>query len=293
MSKVISNGFTTLALVAALCFIAPPAQSDSGEKYSLTVESHRRIHQHSAVGNQDHSYHSLPISVGNEAHITISAPTSSKHLIPETAQALATIHQRIKRVVGPTPTIDLDVQFMNESAFFSKTKAPTWANAIYYNQSIILPLKEDHDHSIGKFHGALEHEYSHAVTHALTKGRCPAWFDEGLALVIEGQQSKRLRKALLNWLRKNPTIPFSKLEKGFTGLDREAVPAAYAQSSVAVQSLVSNYGYTAVSSYLSALGMGEKHERAFEASFGVTEAAFENAIKQQLADWAWKHRYIR
>jgi hypothetical protein len=174
---------------------------------------------------------------------------------------------------------------MTEKDFFKLTGAPKWTNAMYYRGKILIPIDIARGIDEEQIFRSLRHEYTHAVLHHLSAGKCPGWFDEGIAQWIEGEENPVLNPALRRWLRTNGLIPFSMLGGGFTGLRSEMVAPAYAQSLFAVRYLIEQKGFDGIQTYLSALGTGYSHDRAFQLAFDMNQRAFEQKLEQNLRTW--------
>ena len=172
---------------------------------------------------------------------------------------------------------------MEEQAFYRRTGAPSWTNAMYYRGEIMIPLPSGKYIDLEETARAVTHEYTHAVIHALSNGKCPGWLDEGIAQWAEGTENPALRPALYRWLRKNPPVPLSLLQGGFTRLNSRMVPAAYAQSLIASSLIIDTYGFEKVTDFLSYLREGNAQALAFRRAFGISTGQFEQRLAQQLS----------
>ena len=133
---------------------------------------------------------------------------------------------------------------------------------------------------------SIRHEYSHAVLSALSGGLIPGWIDEGLAQWIEGAENPALRKTLKVYLKREEPVPLYLLQGGFTKLTAQMVPAAYAQSLLAVQALIKAYGVGKLGDYLSTLRFNAHQDSAFESAFGLSLDEFEDRLDSTLKKWA-------
>jgi hypothetical protein len=124
-----------------------------------------------------------------------------------------------------------------------------------------------------------KHELVHLLLHQhIQHAQIPRWFDEGVAQwasegvaeLLEADDGALLEQALLS--RKN--IPFQNLVVHFPD-QRQALALAYAQSRSLVAYIADQYGAAKILQILGRMKTGEKFERAFESSLGVSPAAVE------------------
>jgi hypothetical protein len=178
--------------------------------------------------------------------------------------------------------ISTNLRISTPKEFHDSTGMPQWTNALFYKGTIMLPL--DTDEPLERTLRTVRHEYTHALIHHLSGGKCPGWLDEGLAEVAEGTVRPSLTASLKHWLTKNPPYPFTSLRGGFTKLKTETVAPAYAQSLFAAKSLINNYGMQRIASYLSLLKDTDSLDSIdiFQKSFGISEKQFEARANSSL-----------
>ena len=95
-----------------------------------------------------------------------------------------------------------------------------------------------------------------------------------------------LGPALRKWIKTNNSIPLDWLQNGFTLLDDNVVPTAYAQSLFVTRTLVNRYGFSSLRDYLLELRDGKDSSQAFEAAFNIDQKSFEKDLSQQIRRWA-------
>lgn len=192
----------------------------------------------------------------------------------------------LEHIFATAPTRKVVLKFLSPAEFRRQTGAPAWTSAMFYRDEITVPMAEDKAIDYDELGRALRHEYVHAFVAEVSKYRCPAWLDEGVAQLIEGEANPLLAPALRKWVVRNPAIPLDWLHNGFTTLDSAVVPAAYAQSLFAARALVDTEGYSAVLEYLKGLGAGLEEPDAFERAFHQKKAKFENDLTPAMRKWA-------
>ena len=133
---------------------------------------------------------------------------------------------------------------------------------------------------------ALRHEYVHAFIAELSGFKCPAWLDEGVAQILEGPANPVLAPALREWIAENNSIPLDSLEHGFTTLEDDMVPAAYAESLFVTKSLIRKKGFASIVDYLKNLRAGMSSRSAFRVAFGQSQKSFENNLTKRIRSWS-------
>ena len=224
-----------------------------------------------------HTLTVAPLKLANGSSLTLVSPAHLTGLTKKLSILLERTHQQYTKIFGEIPTLTTSIRLIDEREFFKVTAAPEWTNALFYKNEIIIPIPENvAEIDLENIFRAVKHEYTHAVVHALSAGRCPGWLDEGLAQWSEGPENPALQLALLELLKKNRYIPFDKLQGGFTKLDVELVPAAYAQSLYVTKELLTQHGFSALRRFFKVLRHGYSKDAAFIAGFNMNEGLIEN-----------------
>jgi hypothetical protein len=88
----------------------------------------------------------------------------------------------------------------------------------------------------------LKHELTHSFVRAITVGRCPTWFNEGLAQIEEGSTTAASGNQLARALAAGKAPAFTSLEGPFVNLPQAQVALAYAKSLAALEYLRDTFG---------------------------------------------------
>jgi tetratricopeptide (TPR) repeat protein len=88
----------------------------------------------------------------------------------------------------------------------------------------------------------LKHELTHSFVRAITVGRCPTWFNEGLAQIEEGSTTAASGNQLARALAAGKAPAFASLEGPFVNLPQAQVALAYAKSLAALEYLRDTFG---------------------------------------------------
>jgi hypothetical protein len=252
-----------------LFFFSLPCNTTSADEVYTTFNTPRFIllidRTQDSKGNQE-------IQLANLAQSSISI--------------LNNTYEELSRVFRTEPTKKVVLRFLSPEQFRRQTGAPSWTSAMYFRDEISIPLTNQTGLRMDELKRALRHEYVHAVVAELSHYRAPAWLDEGVAQLIEGQPNPLLGPALRDWARVNAAMPLDWLQNGFTTLDSAIVPAAYAESLFAVRKIVHTRGFSGITNYLNFLGQGVPEKQAFAQAFDVNPATFERQLTAEMHRWA-------
>lgn len=225
------------------------------------------------------------VALSDGSSLTFVSPQRWRGTASKLHIVVADTHELFTKMLGELPAVETTVQLMDESAFFEVTGAPSWTNAIFYRGRIMMPLPETGAIDQENLERSLRHEYTHAIISSLSGGKCPGWLDEGLAQWAEGAENPALQLALVSWIRRNPAVPLSMLQGGFTRLETRMVAAAYAESLFAANTLMKSFGANALRDYFNRLRDGAERAEAFEGAFGISEEIFEQRLTNSLGAW--------
>ncbi|MDR2337322.1 MAG: hypothetical protein LBE20_01580 [Deltaproteobacteria bacterium] len=195
----------------------------------------------------------------------------------------------VEQIFKYSPKQKIVLRLMPRYKFVRDLKAPRWANALYHNHEIIIPLDNGSKNIVKNnttLQNTLRHEYTHALISEIAGEKCPAWLDEGLAQMLESKQNNLLAPALKNWLATNSSnLSIQKLSTGFINIDQQTASIAYAKSLYATKYLVAKHGMAKVLIFLKSLKNNTNEELAFKSAFGITLEEFSLALDKSLAQW--------
>lgn len=229
--------------------------------------------------------HFSPLSLSGGTRLTVITPYEWMELSKAIQKMARGIHGEYIELFGKIPPLVSTLRLLDSESFYRETGAPRWTNAMYYRKQIYIPVAKKKNLDFENIIRSVKHEYMHSVIHALSDGRCPGWLDEGLAQWAEELENPALKPALANWLRYHDMIGLNLLQGGFTKLDEDMVPAAYAQSLFAAKYVMRRFGFKRIKNYLSGLKKGQSSEKAFQNAFKISVSAFEKDFNRYLRSW--------
>jgi tetratricopeptide (TPR) repeat protein len=166
-----------------------------------------------------------------------------------------------------------------DANFHTLTQTPDWTKGVFDGR-IKIPLGGLEVGDAG-LPAVLRHEYAHHVIAALSRGRCPVWMNEGLAMWAEELADERLYWAEERIVGAAIT-PFAQLQASFSRLSEARAEIAYAQSYLAVRQLADDSGIAAAVDLLRRLGDGAPFPEAFRAVYRMDLETFERGFRAAL-----------
>ncbi|MBI3074111.1 MAG: hypothetical protein HYY84_18535 [Deltaproteobacteria bacterium] len=133
----------------------------------------------------------------------------------------------------------------------------------------------------------LWHELSHVFSIALSRGRAPRWFGEGLAVVEEGEGrpewAREMSVEMHRAIARGRVLSVAKLTTAFTRARSHAdMLLAYHQSSRVVAFIKERWGWDAVTRVLTVFGDGKTTPEVVKAVTGLEVAEFDAAFLEWL-----------
>lgn len=189
-------------------------------------------------------------------------------------------YAELSRDLGFTPQTTITVVLYTEQEFFDVTQSPAWAGGLN-DGKVRIPVKNVSSIT-PQFERILRHELSHSFVHAITRGRCPGWIDEGIAQMMEPRDPEMYRAGLARLYREGKQIPLRTLEGSFISFSGPQASIAYAESLVAVDHIRLVYGMRAVLRMLEQLAAGESPEDAVRENTRLDYAQLEKQIAANL-----------
>jgi tetratricopeptide (TPR) repeat protein len=136
-----------------------------------------------------------------------------------------------------SPSDPIVVIIYPNQAFRDITRVPSWVGALN-DGKIRIPVSGLTEVT-PRLAQILRHELTHSFVRLITLGKCPVWFNEGIAQLEEGASTARLGSQLG---RDTNLPPYSSLEGPFVNLPADQVPMVYAKSLAALEYLRDNFG---------------------------------------------------
>jgi tetratricopeptide (TPR) repeat protein len=180
-----------------------------------------------------------------------------------------------------TPREPIAVILYTTQQFADVTQSPGWAGAIN-DGKVRVPVQGLTSMTPGLAQ-VLKHEMVHSFVHRIAEGRCPTWFNEGLAQMESGDDLGQYGPALAKLYSESRQVPIVKLEGSFQGLTSSGAALAYAESHAAVEMLRDRHGAYQLPGLLRSLGSGRTMEQALREVLRMSYQDLETELAQYLA----------
>lgn len=177
----------------------------------------------------------------------------------------------------------ITVLLYDQEQFAKIQEKPAWAQG-FYDGKVRMPISRsgfiDQD-----LKALTVHEVSHAFITALSKGRAPAWINEGLAEYEENQVRAIDLSIFRTAVRSGKLLPIELLmEQGRLDKiqDSEKVALIYQQGFNLTQYLVQRYGMFTVKKILEAYGSGKSSDEVIRSVLMISPQKLEEEWKSTL-----------
>ncbi len=182
--------------------------------------------------------------------------------------------------LGVEPRDTIAVILYTNQEYFDVTRAPGWTGAVN-DGKLRIPV-EGVTSIDAEFSGELKHELTHSFVNQITRGRCPVWLNEGVAMLEQGKSSQSYGRELGRLYALHKNIPLNQLEGSFMNFSTTQATIAYIESLAAVEYIRDTYGMSDVDRVLERIGEGASTESALRATIHSGYGQLEEEIGEYL-----------
>ena len=161
-------------------------------------------------------------------------------------------------------------------AFKDITRSPTWVGAL--NDGKIRVPVSGLSQMNAELARVLKHELTHSFVRQITAGRCPTWFNEGLAQLEEGATTATLGSQLARAASAGELPSFQSLEGPFMNMPQDQVALAYAKSLAALEYLRTTFDLGDIRRLLKATSSQPDFGVILQDNLHLTYPAFEQEV---------------
>jgi tetratricopeptide (TPR) repeat protein len=199
-----------------------------------------------------------------------------KALGNEVVSKLEDIFQELEQDLDIYPRETITVLLYPSQAFHDITRSPNWAGAVN-DGKLRIPVSGLQSVT-PELASVLKHELTHSFVRQETLGRCPQWFNEGLAQLEEGRKTEWSGAELARFLAAGETPPFSALEGSFMNLPGLQARQAYAKSLAALEYLRDTHGMVEIRQMLRLMASKPAFSSILEQELQLTYPHFEAEV---------------
>jgi tetratricopeptide (TPR) repeat protein len=209
---------------------------------------------------------------GQTSHFVLKySGAAQPELASEILRILEIHFDQISAMLNYSPPEPIGVILYTGQQFSDITRAPSWVGAI--NDGRIRVPVQGLTSVNDQLSRMLRHELTHSFLQQKTRGRCPAWLQEGIAQWVEGRRSAASATGLLATYDQRSAIPLSSLEISWMQLSNTGAAFAYSWSLAAVETILSNGNMSTLVQLVDAV-----------TSTGSTESAIREVLHETYPD---------
>jgi peptidase MA superfamily protein/tetratricopeptide repeat protein len=213
-------------------------------------------------------------TLGDHFTVLFDGPAEAE-LADRAVTLLEADYWRIGTALSTYPTGVITVILYTRDQFRDITRSPAWAGGSFDGR-IRVPVQGALQNST-EFERVLAHEFTHALIQSLAARGVPTWLHEGLADCFDGSDYRRKEQQVQT---ADARLPLGRLEDSFESLTSKDASLAYAQSAVAVHTLLNDVGAPAIVSLLTDIGRGVPFATAFERHMVMSYADFQKKLQE-------------
>jgi tetratricopeptide (TPR) repeat protein len=207
-------------------------------------------------------------------HFTVLFEGPAEAVLAERAVAmLEAAYWRIGTALYTYPVDVITVVLYTREQFRDITQSPAWAGGAFDGR-IRVPVQGALQNP-RELERVLAHEFTHALVRSIAARGVPVWLNEGLAVRFEGGDLSR-ETEIVSRAESRPSL--TRLATSFDALSGPEARLAYAQSALAVRTLLEQAGAPAVVNLLESVGQGMRFDEAFLRYIQVPFADFQESL---------------
>jgi tetratricopeptide (TPR) repeat protein len=194
--------------------------------------------------------------------------------------SLEQLYRRLLLQLASQAPETVTVVLYTTQAYFDITQAPQWSGALF-DGKIRIPAKGLMAVT-PELESVLVHELAHCFLQAAGSQRCPTWFHEGVAQLMEGKSAEPYNKNLAALAAGQRLLPLGALAASWLGLRSEQAAIAYLEGLSMVEFLVDAYGARLWPSVTDYLRQNYTFQQAMETATGKSTEILESEWKAWL-----------
>lgn len=243
---------------------------------ALAIQDHPRLREALARAEQERSvagsYHEL-----RSLHFLLRCEGSEvRALGEEVLQSLEAGFDDLQRELDFYPRETIVVLLYPNQAFRDVSRSPDWVGAV--NDGKIRVPVSGLTTVTADVARLLKHELTHSFVRQITLGRCPTWFNEGLAQLEEGATTAGLGAQLARAVTAGRVPALASLESSFLELPADQVGLAYAKSLAALEYLRDTFGRGEIRRLLRLMASNPNFAAVLQDHLRLSYPAFEQEV---------------
>jgi tetratricopeptide (TPR) repeat protein len=218
---------------------------------ALAIADNPRVHEAVAKAERERQISGSYRELRSDHFLLRYAGEQGEKLSGEVINSLEGSFQDLVRDLDYSPREVIVALLYPNQAFTDITRSPTWVGAL--NDGKIRVPVSGLTQVNAELARALKHELTHSFVRQITQGRCPTWFNEGLAQLEEGATTAAMGSQLARAIAAGRLPSLPSLEGVFLNMPEDKVALAYAKSLAALEYLRSTFDMVEIRNLLKAM----------------------------------------
>jgi tetratricopeptide (TPR) repeat protein len=199
-----------------------------------------------------------------------------KALGNEVMSKLEDTFQELEQDLDIYPHETITVLLYPNQAFRDITRSPSWVGAVN-DGKLRIPVSGLQSMT-PELAAVLKHELTHSFVRQVSQGRCPQWFNEGLAQLEEGKKTEGVGAELARSTATGQAPPYSTLEGSFVNLPDTQARQAYAKSLAALEYLRDAHGMAEIRQMLRLMASKPEFSSILQQELQMTYPRFDEEV---------------
>lgn len=196
----------------------------------------------------------------------------------EVLRALEADYRELETDLQVSPNEKVVVLLYPNQDFRDITRSPAWVGALN-DGKIRVPIS-GLTGVTPELARVLKHELTHSFVRQATLGRCPVWFNEGLAQLEDGSSTHPYGKQLVQVF--GQIAHYAALQRSFISLPAYGAAMIYAKSLAGLEYLRDQYGWDEIRRMLGAMGANPNFDAVLQLELRSTYPMFEESVQAYL-----------
>jgi len=243
---------------------------------ALAIADNPRIHEAVAKAEREREISSSYRELRSDHFLLRYAGEQGEKLSGEVVNSLEGSFQDLVLDLDYSPREVIVALLYPNQAFKDITRSPTWVGAL--NDGKIRVPVSGLTQVNAELARVLKHELTHSFVRQITMGRCPTWFNEGLAQLEEGATSATTGLQLARAVATGRLPFFASLEGPFLNMPQDQVALAYAKSLAALEYLRTTFDMVEIRNLLKAMPAHPDFGVLLQDELRLSYPAFEQEI---------------
>jgi tetratricopeptide (TPR) repeat protein len=245
-------------------------------KRSLELQDDPRLREALEKAEKEQSVAGSYLEFRSEHFLVRYEGRETEGLVRDLVNTLEVAFRDLSLELDYNPHETIIVLLYSDQAFRDITRSAGWVGAL--NDGKIRVPVSGLSAMTPELARVLRHELTHSFVRQITVGRCPTWFNEGLAQLMEGATTASLGSPLAKAFTANKIPSFAALEPSFMGLPPDQIALAYGKSLAALEYLRETRGMAGIRRLLKLIAANPDMDSLFQSELRLSYEAFEHEV---------------